>query len=82
MNKRMKKKQTKNETRAVDTGLCTLLLISQKKGLNFSTQPDIGGVYVWSLETKQGVSSGYIKNWPHATPLQEVSRMIKDVVEY
>ena len=82
MNKRMKKKQAKNETRSVATGLCTLLLISQKHGFNFSTQPDIGGVYVWDPETKKTVTKGYIANWPHDTPLQEISRMIKEAIEY
>ena len=82
MNKRMKKKQAKNETRAVATGLCTLLLLTQKRGLNFSTQPSIGGVYVWDPETKGTVTQGYIENWPHDTPLQEISRMIKEAVEY
>ena len=82
MNKRMKKKQAKNEARAVDTGLCTLLLLSQKRGMNFSSQPDIGCLYVWSPNTQQKVTGGYIKNWPYATPLQELSRMIKEVVEY
>lgn len=82
MNKRMKKKQAKNEARSVDTGLCTLLLISQKHGFNFSTQPDIGGVYVWDPKTQKTVVQGYIANWPHDTPLQEISRMIKEAVEY
>lgn len=82
MNKRMKKKQVKNETRAVDVGLCKLLLLTQKKGLNFSVSAELGGVYIYNHETSKTISYGYIKDWSHATPLQEISRMIKEVVEY
>ena len=82
MSKRMKKKQTKNEVTTVDAGLCMLMLMCQKGGLNFSTQYGIGGVYVRDPEVNKEVSTGYIKDWPRSTPVQQLNKMIKEVQEY
>lgn len=82
MNKRMKKKQAKNEAIAVESGLCALMLMCQKNGLNFSTQYGIGGVFVRDPELNIAISTGYIKDWPHSTPVQQLSKMIKEVQEY
>lgn len=80
MNKRMKKKQS-IRTITINNHLCVLMLMCQENELDFTIHQCVSGVFVTN-PVGRTISSGYIENWDHATPAQELSRMIKEVQEY
>lgn len=81
MNKRMKKKQSIRTT-TINNHLCVLMLLCQENELDFTIHQHIGGVFITNPKGCAAISTGYLKDWSIATPVQELSRMINEVQEY